>query len=68
MNFKTDYKLENFILDTTWQDLPSDVKERLKGCFIDLTGALIVGSQSCQFDAGLKLAKSLEDLKLNIKI
>ncbi len=59
MNFKTDYKLENYILNTNWQDLPQEVQERLKGCMIDLFGALIVGSKSQQFAAGLKLAKSV---------
>ncbi len=59
MNFKTDYKLENFILDTDWQELPFEVQERLKGCFIDLMGALVVGSRSGQFNAGLALAKSV---------
>ncbi len=59
MNFKTDYKLEDFILGTTWTDLPFEVQERLKGCFIDLMGALVVGSRSGQFDAGLALAKSV---------
>lgn len=59
MNFKTDYKLENYILGTNWQDLPREVQDRLKGCMIDLFGALIVGSKSEQFAAGLKLAKSV---------
>lgn len=59
MNFETTYKLENYILDTEWRSLPDEVKERLKGCFVDLMGALIVGSRSRQFDAGLSLAKSL---------
>ncbi len=59
MNFKTDYKLENYILNTNWQDLPKEVQDRLKGCMIDLFGALIVGSKSEQFKAGLKLAKSV---------
>lgn len=59
MNFKTDYKLENYILNTNWNDLPPHVQERMKGCMIDLFGALIVGSHSRQFDAGLSLAKSV---------
>lgn len=59
MNFKTDYKLENYILDTNWQDLPELVQDRLKGCFVDLAGALIVGSKSAQFEVGLKLAKAV---------
>ena len=59
MNFKTDYKLENYILETSWGDLPQEVQQRLKSCMIDLFGALIVGSKSKQFSAGLKLAKSV---------
>ena len=57
MKFTTDYKLEDFILNTKWQDLPDEVKARMKGCLIDLVGALIAGSHSRQFDAGLKLAE-----------
>ena len=59
MHFSTDYKLENFILNTNWEDLPDEVKTRLKGCFIDLMGALIVGSRSSQFEVGLKLAEKI---------
>ena len=59
MNFVTDYKLENFILDTKWEDLPEEVRERMRGCLVDLMGALIVGSHSKQFEAGLKLVVSL---------
>ena len=59
MKFTTTYKLENFILDTTWESLPEEVRTRMKGCFIDLLGALIVGSQSEQFAVGLRLAESL---------
>ncbi|MBE7051743.1 MAG: MmgE/PrpD family protein [Ruminococcaceae bacterium] len=57
MIFKTDYKLEEFILNTKWEDLPHNVKTRMKGCFIDLLGALIAGSISRQFVSGLCLAK-----------
>ena len=59
MHFSTDYKLENFILNTNWEDLPEEVQIRLKGCFIDLMGALIVGSRSKQFEVGLKLAEKI---------
>ena len=59
MHFETDYRLENYILNTNWNDLPPHVQERMKGCMIDLFGALIVGSRSRQFDAGLSLAKSV---------
>ena len=57
MKYETTYKLENFVLGTDWNDLPSHVRERIKGCFIDLTGALITGSRSDQFKVGLKLAE-----------
>ncbi len=59
MNFKTDYRLENFILNTKYNDVPIEVKERLNGCFLDLLGALIAGSKSKQFKAGLSLADKI---------
>ena len=59
MNFITDYKAENFIVDAKWENLPEKVQERLKGCFVDLIGALVVGSKSKQFEAGLKLAERI---------
>ncbi len=59
MHFQTDYKLENYILNTKWETLPAEVQERLKGCFVDLMGALVIGSRSRQFEAGLRLAESV---------
>ena len=59
MRFETTYKLERFILDTEWDKLTLPVKERLKGCLIDLIGAMIIGSRSEQFAVGLRLAKAL---------
>lgn len=59
MRFETTYKLENFILNTRWDTLPQEVKNRLKGCFVDLLGALIIGSKSEQFEVGLRLAQTL---------
>ena len=59
MNFVTDYKLENYIIGLEWNKLPSEVKERMRGCFIDLIGALAVGSRSKQFKVGLSLAKKI---------
>ena len=59
MKYETTYKLENFVLGTNWDDLPSEVRERIKGCFIDLCGALITGSHSDQFKVGLRLAEKL---------
>ncbi len=59
MHFETDYKLENYILNARWDELPTNVQERLKGCFVDLLGALVVGSKSRQFEVGLRLAKKV---------
>ena len=59
MVFETDLRLENYILNTRWEDLPENVQNRMKGCTVDLFGALLVGSRSRQFEAGLKLANSL---------
>ncbi len=59
MDFKTDYKLEDYILNTRWEDIPVDVQHRLRGCLVDLIGALIAGSVSSQFKVGLALAEGL---------
>ena len=59
MKFETTYKLEDFILNTRWEDLPDEVQQRVKGCFLDLMGALLIGSRSQQFRVGLRLAESL---------
>jgi len=59
MKYTTTYKTESFILDTTWESLPADVQTRMQGCFIDLIGALVIGSQSEQFAVGLRLAETL---------
>lgn len=52
-----DYTIEQYILESKWEDLPEEVRERVKGCFIDLMGALVVGSRSRQCRAGKTLAK-----------
>lgn len=62
MLYETTYKLENFILETRWEDLPVEVRERLKGCLIDLMGAMIVGSVSDQFKVGMKVAEKVYGL------
>lgn len=59
MNFETDYKLEGFILNTDWDDLPEEVQVRARVCFIDLICALLIGSCSEQFMTGKKLAKAI---------
>lgn len=40
MKFATTYKVEDFILNTRWEDLPEEVQTRMLGCFVDLMGAL----------------------------
>ncbi|MBR5489236.1 MAG: hypothetical protein IKV72_05980, partial [Firmicutes bacterium] len=59
MRYETTYKLEDFVLNTQWEDLPKEVQERLKGCLVDLMGALVVGSRSDQFEVGLKVAETM---------
>ena len=59
MVFTTDYKLERFILETKWDNLPGEVQNRLRGCFIDLMGALATGSRSKQFEVGIRTAKKV---------
>ena len=59
MKFETTYKAEDFILNTRWADLPAEVQQRMLGCFVDLMGALLIGSKSDQFSVGMKLAKTL---------
>ena len=59
MKFETTYKAEKFILNTRWDQLPEEVRTRMLGCFVDLMGALLIGSKSDQFRVGLSLAKKL---------
>ena len=59
MLFITDYRIEDFILNTSWEALPDDVKERVLRCSVDLMGALILGSQGKQYEVGVKVAKRI---------
>ena len=59
MEFITDYRLERYVLDTKWEDLPPEVRQQAKMCAVDLMGALILGSYGKQFAAGTKLAESI---------
>ena len=56
MDFTTDFKLEEYILNTTWDSLPKAVQKRARGCALDLIGALTLGSQGKQFSCGVSLA------------
>lgn len=59
MKFTTDYRLEKFLLETKWEDLPAEVQQRLRGCMLDLMGALVAGCGSEQFRVGVRLAKKI---------
>ena len=59
MKFTTDYRLEKFLLETKWEDLPAEVQQRLRGCMLDLLGALVAGCGSEQFQVGVRLAKKI---------
>lgn len=59
MLFETDYALENYILNTKWEDLPKKVQDRAVVCAIDLTIALLLGSKGKQHQVGIKLAKQI---------
>ena len=49
MNFVTDYRVEDYILRTRWEDLPREVRDRALVCSVDLMMALILGSHGTQF-------------------
>lgn len=57
--FITDYRIEDFILKTSWADIPSDIQERVLRCSVDLMGALILGAHGKQYEAGVRVAKRI---------
>ena len=59
MTFATDYRLENYIIDSKWEDFPKEVHERAVVCAIDLTIALLLGSRGKQHEVGVKTAKRI---------
>jgi len=59
MKFTTNYRLEKFLLETKWENLPANVQQRLRGCMLDLLGALVAGCGSEQFRVGVRLAKKI---------
>ncbi len=59
MEFKTTYQVEDYILNSKWEDLPRTIQDRAIVCGIDLLMALIVGSKGRQFQTGVKLANTL---------
>lgn len=56
-NFNRNFKVEKFILETKWKDLPEDVKKQAILCSVDLFNALILGSMGEQFKVGLEFSK-----------
>ena len=56
MQFISDYRIEDFILNTSWEDFPADVQERALRCSVDLMGTLILGSQGKQYETGVRVA------------
>ena len=73
MHFETTYQLEDFILNTNWNDVPYEVQQRMKGCFVDLMGALVIGKKTCEtitriwlgleFDTSSHSMKNVEMIK-----
>lgn len=59
MDAKTDYRLEDYVLGLEWDSLPAPVRERARGCALDLAGALCLGSLGRQFQVGLSLARGV---------
>ncbi len=57
MKFITDYKVENYIINAKYEDMPPEVRERAKLVAIDLMIAMILGSQGEQFKNGLAMAE-----------
>lgn len=56
MKFVTDYKLEDYILNTQWGHFPEKIQQRAVVCSVDLMMALLIGSKGKQFEAGVRLA------------
>ena len=68
MHFETTYQLEEFILNTQWKDVPEEVKQRMKGCFVDLMGALVIGSRSGSGQQGHQCHRSQQQTQQALKL
>ena len=44
VKFNIDYRVEDYLLNTKWEDFPEEVQKRALVCSIDLMHALILGS------------------------
>lgn len=56
-DFKKNYKVEDFIFNTKWENLPEKIKKQAIICGIDLINALILGSKGNQYKIGVNFAK-----------
>ena len=68
MVFNDTWKMEEYMLDTKWEDLPAEVQGRAVDCGIDLMIALILGSHGEQFKNGVRMAEYIKDGDLEIQI
>ncbi len=59
VKFNIDYRAEDFLLNTKWEDFPEEVQKRALVCSIDLMHALILGSCGKQYEAGLRMARGM---------
>jgi len=57
MKHTDNYRIEDYILQTKWEDFPPEVQQRAVVCAIDLFTALLLGSQGKQHQAGVKICK-----------
>lgn len=55
--FNNNFKVENFILDTKWENLPKNIQDRAIVCSIDLMIALLLGTRGGQFKIGVNTAQ-----------
>ena len=66
MVFNETWKMEEYMLNTKWEDLPAEVQARAVDCGIDLMIALIVGSHGEQFKNGIRMTEYLKGGDLEI--
>lgn len=59
VKFNIDYRVEDYLLNTRWEDFPEEVQKRAIACSVDLMHALILGSCGKQYEAGLRMARGM---------
>ena len=59
VEFNIDYRVEDYLLNSRWEDFPEEVQKRALVCSIDLMHALILGSCGKQYEAGLRMARAM---------